>query len=111
MAIKDLLPGRVMVCHRCKAEIVFARTMASPTGTGGKHMPLDRVPNPEGNVAVREVATGVLWCRVLGKDETHDIHTEVRAMPHFRTCQKDLVDGVEAFLRDQAADQVGGDPT
>jgi hypothetical protein len=88
-----------MKCTRCKKPIVFARTMAAPSGTGGKAMPLDLYPDPDGNVAVRDTGRGHLVCRVLGKDEDHDRQVEQRAMPHFATCGveqgKQLADDVE----------------
>lgn len=100
------LSSRRIRCSRCKEPIVFARTMAAPSGTGGKAMPLDLYPNPDGNVAVRETGGGRLVCRVLGKDEDHDRQVEQRAMPHFATCGveqgKQLADDVEGFLRDHA---------
>lgn len=50
-------------------------------------MPLDPYENPAGNVAARVLASSrQLVARVLGKDETHDTTTEIRAMPHAATC-------------------------
>lgn len=81
------IPGRTTTCARCKAPIVWARTVATETGRGGKPMPLDPVENPDGNVAVRAlVSSGQLVARVLCKDETHDTTVELRAMPHAATC-------------------------
>lgn len=101
----DRLPGRPHKCIRCRELIVFARTVATERGRGGKAMPLDLVPDPAGNVAARWDGRS-LYARVLAKDEGIDHTTEVLAMPHFATCgrkgEKDLVDGVEAFLRDIA---------
>lgn len=98
------LSNRTTKCSRCRQPIVFARTLAAPSGAGGKSMPLDLYPNPEGNVAVRDTGAGRLVCRVLGKDEDHDRQIEQRAMPHFATCGveagKQLADEAEAFLRD-----------
>lgn len=100
------LPGRRLKCSRCQAPIVFARTMATESGRGGKAMPLDLYPNPDGNVAVRDTGKGRLVARVLGKDEAHDRHAEVLAMPHFATCGveagQQLADEAEQFLRDHA---------
>lgn len=93
----------VRACTRCKAPIVWARTMASENGPGGKSMPLDAYPDPAGNVAVRDVGRGRLVARVLAKDEDHDHHAEQRAMPHFATCGRaageQLVTEVEDFLK------------
>jgi hypothetical protein len=100
---RNALPGRRAKCSRCGEVIVFARTLASPSGRGGKAMPLDLAANPEGNVAVRETSPGRLVARVLGKDETHDATVEVRAMPHFATCGSKIGDQVEAWLRNQTA--------
>lgn len=96
------LPGRVGVCRVCRAPIVWAVTSAGPNGRGGKPMPLDAAPNDAGNVAVRAALAGRLVARVLGRDENHDPVLELRAMPHFATCGKDLVPEIEAFLADAA---------
>ncbi len=67
--------------------MVWARTVATESGRGGKPMPLDPIENPEGNVAVRAlVSSGQLVARVLCKDETHDTTVEMLAMPHAATC-------------------------
>lgn len=67
--------------------MVWARTLATESGRGGKAMPLDPVENPAGNVAARALSSsGQLVARVLCKDETHDVTTEIRAMPHAATC-------------------------
>lgn len=86
MTTAKQLPGQVAKCGRCGADIVWARTVAGPNGPGGKPMPLDPTPHPEGNVAVRKAAPGRLLARVLGKDETPDLTVEQLAMPHFATC-------------------------
>lgn len=100
------LPGRPRRCGRCNQPIVFARTVAGENGPGGKAMPLDLYPNPDGNVAVRDTGHGHLLARVLKKDETHDRTLEFRAMPHFATCGveqgKQLADDVEQYLRDHS---------
>jgi hypothetical protein len=80
-------------CGRCGLPIAWARTLAGPNGPGGKAMPLDPEENPAGNVAVRNL--GDRWhprlvARVLGKDDTLDEVAEIRAMPHFATCQPTL---------------------
>lgn len=89
------------ICHLCGARIVFARTLASENGTGGKQMPLDPKPNPGGNVAVRRLDRSRLVARVLGKGETHDTYTEQLYMPHFASCAgtaRSLGAQAEAFL-------------
>lgn len=81
------IPGRAVTCTRCKATMVWARTMATESGAGGKAMPLDPLEDLAGNVAVRPVNDrGGLVARVLKKDETHDRVTEYLAMPHFKSC-------------------------
>lgn len=84
----ERLPGRVQVCDWCKDEFVFARTVASERGRGGKAMPLNVVPDPDGRVAVNVEDPHHLRARALAKDETHDVHTEVLATPHFATCTR-----------------------
>lgn len=101
MAAMDRLPGRAQKCVRCGELIVWARTVASERGKGGKPMPLDVVPSAAGNVAVR-VSGHALFARALGRDDTLDRVAEVRAMPHFATCGKQLVPEIEAYLREQA---------
>lgn len=104
----DPIVPRLSRCNRCKAPIVWARTVATPNGPGGKAMPLDAYPNPEGNVAVRvtDRRRSVALARVLNKDEGHDHRSEVLAMPHFATCGveagQQFADDVEAFLADTA---------
>jgi len=80
------LPGDLVTCTRCRAQIVWAVTVAKPSGPGGKPMPLDPVENPAGNVAVQPGHAGRLQARVLGKDEQHSPPVEYLAMPHFATC-------------------------
>lgn len=82
------LPGARVTCERCRAEIVWAVTVAGPNGPGGKATPLDPTEDPRGNVAVNPVAAGRLLARVLGKDEHHDPPIEFLAMPHFATCRR-----------------------
>ena len=80
------IPGPKAVCRSCRGEIRWARTLATPKGPGGNHMPLDPVENPDGNVAARPTMAGALVCRVLSNDDSLDTTTEYRAMPHFATC-------------------------
>lgn len=89
MTTPRTLPGRYPPCGRCGAPIAWARTAASPTGTGGKPMPLDPVEDPAGNVAVRNVGDRrrpSLVARVLAGDDTLDETVELRIVPHFATC-------------------------
>lgn len=95
-------------CAVCGGPIIWARTMASESGRGGKPMPLDPEPNPAGNVAARVTGEGATYvrrvCRVLGKDEDHDHRTEQRYMPHFATCPgsgRNIAAAFEDFLRGQ----------
>lgn len=74
-------------CSSCKAEIVWAMTVAGPNGPGGKLMPLDPIEHPDGNVAVTVPHRGELRARVLMKDESVDRPLEYVAMPHFATCR------------------------
>lgn len=80
------LPGTPVPCERCRATIVWAKTMAGPNGPGGKAMPLDLHEDPAGNVAVTPTTHGRLHARVLMKDERHVPPVEFLAMPHFATC-------------------------
>lgn len=94
-------------CSVCRAPIIWARTLASENGPGGKAMPLNAEPDPAGNVAVRALSPTSRVCRVLGKDEDHDHRAEQRYMPHFATCmtrERQLVADVEAFLAEQAGE-------
>ena len=82
------LPGTRSLCQLCKQPIVWARTVAGPNGPGGKSQPFDPFENPDGNVAIIPRAQGRLLARALHKDETHDLTTEYRGMPHAATCKK-----------------------
>lgn len=82
----ERFPGRAHQCTRCPAMFVFARTVASERGKGGKAMPIDLIPVPDGNVAVNVEDPDHLRARVLAKDETHDVVTEVLGLAHFATC-------------------------
>ncbi|MGH3475337.1 MAG: hypothetical protein ACRDQD_00705 [Nocardioidaceae bacterium] len=92
-------------CRACKAIVLWARTVASESGAGGKPMPLDPEPNPEGNVAVRQTGPHTYLARALKKDETHDRTAEKLHMPHFATCPgspgsvRNLVSEAEEFLK------------
>lgn len=92
MTTPRALPGTLGKCRRCNGPVVWARTMASPNGPGGKAMPLDPLENLTGNAAVRETGRHSAVVRILGKDESIDLLLEVRAMPHFATCQPTLPD-------------------
>jgi hypothetical protein len=86
--VRPLSPA-VQACARCKSPIVWARTVASESGAGGRSMPLDAYPDPAGNVAVYSSGgrRPTLRARVLRKDERPD-PLERLAMPHFATCEK-----------------------
>lgn len=86
------LEGRKFRCRACGELVVFARTLPAPPKRGGRPMPLDPWTNAAGNVAVRNVGGGTLVCRVLKRDEGHDVCAELRAMPHFATCVPKLPD-------------------
>lgn len=73
-------------CDGCRAEIVWATTVAGPNGRGGKLMPLDPVENLAGNVAVTAPHRGRLLARVLTKGEAFDRPFEFAGMPHFASC-------------------------
>lgn len=92
--------GRGVKCHLCGGPIAFVRLAASPTQRGGKMMPINPDPDPEGRVAVRHPDR--LVGRVLAKDEHHDEHAERLYMTHFATCggtAANLGDAAESFLR------------
>lgn len=92
-------------CRICGTPIMWARTLASESGAGGKAMPIDPEPNPEGNVAVRQTGPGRYVARVLKDGESHDTYSEKRHMPHFATCPgspgaaRNLVSEAEEFLK------------
>jgi len=92
-------------CRECKAIVLWARTVASETGPGGKSMPLDPEPNDKGNVAVRQTGPHTYVARALKKGESHDRTTEKLHMPHFATCPgapgaaRSLVAEAEEFLK------------
>lgn len=67
------------VCRQCERDIIFAVT------AGGKRMPLDPAPSPDGNVAVYRDHLGRLNARVLVRGVEPEPY-EKRAMPHFASC-------------------------
>lgn len=66
-------------CHSCHAPIRWVRTPA------GKAMPLDRDPDPTGNVIIDGHGRGVVIGPPSLFDDPADDTTE-RWMPHFATC-------------------------
>lgn len=64
-------------CRSCDAIIVWVRTVA------GKAMPLDRDPDPNGNVVLRDGVAVVLGPleRAIAEEEG-----ELLRMPHHATC-------------------------
>lgn len=64
-------------CRSCDAEIRWARTIA------GKAMPLNRDPDPNGNVVLRDGVAVVLGPleRTIAEEEG-----ELLLMPHHATC-------------------------
>lgn len=83
---------RMLSCRRCLAHIVWAQVWYLedvPMRRQPKLMPIDApsglVDNPKGNVAVHRSAAGAVRARVLKAGE-EPMATEVRAMPHFATC-------------------------
>jgi len=96
-------------CKACERPIAVARVWYLedvPVRRPPTWMPLDLDPleNADGNIAVHRSASGALRARVLHKGEDLIEH-EVRAMPHFATCQgkaprtKSLPDNVVALDR------------
>lgn len=72
---------RISTCNGrdCDAAIIFAPT------AGGKVMPLDAEPNPDGNVecAVKGDQVSVIAVHPAGQDF---LSTGTRYMPHWATC-------------------------
>lgn len=68
-------------CLSCGASIVWATVRDS-----GRHMPLDAVPDPTGNVAVSRDFSDKLWARVLKAGEQHDEASEKLGISHFAAC-------------------------
>lgn len=81
------LPGTPEPCDHCGVLVVWATTVASPRGPGGKAQAFDPVEDPRGRVAVRP-AHGRLLARALEKDEVHDPPLEYLGMPHVATCRE-----------------------
>lgn len=77
---------RGTLCEGCRQPIVWARTLAGDKSRGGKLMPLDPIEDSAGNVAVSNPHRGVLYARVLHKDEVVDRPIDYVGMPHFATC-------------------------
>lgn len=75
--------SELLLCRRpgCALAIVWATT-----GTG-KAMPVDAVPDPAGNLAIRRLLTGDLACRVVTVDAPLDPACEKPGMPHWSTCR------------------------
>lgn len=74
-------------CHRCGRAIVWATTVASPRGRGGKSQAFDPYEDPNGNVAVSNPHRAQLLARALAAEELGTIlDGELRAMPHAATC-------------------------
>lgn len=62
-------------CKKCKAPILWCRT-----ATSGSWIPIDKTPNPEGNITI---SGHLMIAKVV------DLFTEadaVRYMPHHATC-------------------------
>lgn len=66
-------------CAECCDPIVFAILNT------GRRIPLNPLPDPRGNVAVRKIGAN-LHGYVLTKDTTPD-PLFLRMMPHFATCE------------------------
>lgn len=92
IGLQRQIPGRATPCERCGEAVLLARTMASPSGSGGRLMPLELVEHPEGRVAVIARAKNVLYCRQLQADETVDRPWEYQAIVHFPRCEAVLLE-------------------
>lgn len=66
-------------CGSCGEAIIWATTH------NGKNMPIDAIPNGNGNVAVHRDAHGQLLARVLKHGDTI-ADWEIRGISHFETC-------------------------
>ena len=74
------------ICDSCDQRILFV-VVLNNAGRKPKRMPLNPVPDPAGNVAVRAEASGARIGRVLGKGQKA-IPPEVLYTPHFATCTR-----------------------
>jgi hypothetical protein len=70
--------ARPLTCD-CGQDLIFARTR------NRRAIPLNKTPDPEGNVAAYRDTGGVWRARVLAKDEQPAPH-EKRYQTHFATC-------------------------
>lgn len=66
-------------CDRCTTHVIFVQ-VRSATGKLSR-MPVNEIPDPDGNVAVGPGRRG----RVVGRDRVI-ADSEVMHMPHFATC-------------------------
>ena len=74
-------------CRDCRQPIVWAITVASPTGSGGKNQAFNPIEDPAGRVAITNPHRGQLRARALTADETYDPRIgEYLGMPHAATC-------------------------
>lgn len=74
-------------CRDCRQPIVWAITVASPTGSGGKNQAFNPTEDPAGRVAITNPHRAQLRARALTGDETHDPRIgEFLGMPHAATC-------------------------
>jgi hypothetical protein len=71
-------------CDSCSAPIIFI-VVANNAGRKPRRMPVNPVPDPGGNVAVRIDGTGTRIGRVLGKGQK-PAGGERLYCPHFATC-------------------------
>ena len=65
-------------CRSCGRPIIWTIT------TKGKRMPVDANPDPNGNIALDELADGTVRASVTGPSPA--LITEPRYMSHFATC-------------------------
>ena len=92
VGLQRQIPGSAAPCERCGEAVLLARTMASPSGAGGRIMPLELTEHPEGRIAVIARAKNVLYCRQLQADETVDRPWEYQAIVHFPRCDAVLIE-------------------
>lgn len=79
--------GATSRCRACPAEVLWVRMPS------GRVMPVDPVPDDEGNVAAMRDGHGVWLGHVLKADERARPY-EKRFMPHFATCKPSPVRAV-----------------